>query len=79
MSDELYERVAKVFQGVLTEQEFAAFNPEASMDDVEGWDSLSFLDVIMALEGEFNVRIDGLDAASLTSVASILAYLRNQS
>ena len=79
MSDEVYMRVENTFRSILTDQQFEAFHPEATMDDVEGWDSLSFLDIIMSLENEFDIRIDGLDAASLISVANILAYLRSQS
>ena len=75
MSTELYERVEKIFREMLTEEQFTAFGPEATMDDVEGWDSLSFLNVVLELEGEFGVRIDGLDAANLVTVPNIIAYL----
>ena len=79
MSDELYQRVEKIFRGVLTDEQFGAFNAQASMDDVDGWDSLSFLEIIMAMESEFGIRIDGLDAANLISVPNIIDYLANQS
>lgn len=79
MSSEVYERVAKVFRTVLTPLQMESFNPEATMDDVDGWDSLSFLSIIMGLEGEFSVRIDGLDAISLTSVANIITFLQSKS
>ncbi len=77
MSTELYERVENVFRGLLTEEQFEAFGPEATMDDVDGWDSLSFLNVVLELEGEFGVRIDGLDAANLVTVPNIIAYLND--
>ncbi len=48
------------------------------MDDIDGWDSMTHLAIIVGLEAEFNLRIDGLDAASMISVPSILEYLRAQ-
>jgi acyl carrier protein len=78
MSDEVYERVHKIFATVLSGQQLEAFHPESTMDEIDGWDSMTFLEIIMGLEGEFGIRIDGLDAASMISVPNILAYLRNE-
>jgi len=75
--DNVSELVTEVFSKILTEEQFAGFNLEASMDDVDGWDSLNFLNIIMELENAFNIRIDGLDAATMTSVPNILEYLQN--
>jgi len=60
---------------MLTEEQMGALHPEATMDDVEGWDSLNFLDMIMGLERIFGIRIDGLDAANLTSIPNIVEYI----
>jgi acyl carrier protein len=77
MSDEIYQRVSDVFRNMLTDEQMEALNPEATMDDVEGWDSLNFLDMIMGLESTFGIRIDGLDAANLTSIPNIIEYLES--
>jgi acyl carrier protein len=76
MSDEIYERVKGVFRTILSEKQFAAFHPEASMDDIDGWDSMTHLELIVGLESEFNRRIDGLDAASMIYVPVIVEYFR---
>lgn len=75
MIDNSLERIEAVFKSVLTEEQAASFSPTASTDDIDGWDSLNFLSIIMGLENEFNIRIDGLDAATMTSVPNILEYL----
>jgi acyl carrier protein len=77
MSDEIYQRVADVFRTMLTEEQMQALSPAATMDDVEGWDSLNFLDMIMGLESTFSIRIDGLDAANLTTIPDIIEYLQS--
>jgi acyl carrier protein len=79
MSSEIYERIENVFRSILTEQQMQAFNPEATMDSVDGWDSMSFLGAIMGLESEFGVQIDGLDAINLTSVANIITFMQSKS
>jgi acyl carrier protein len=78
MSDEIFQRVSDVFRTMLSEEQMGALNPEATMDDVDGWDSLNFLEMIMGLERTFGIRIDGLDAAYLTSVPNIIEYLRSK-
>lgn len=79
MTEELYQRVESIFREILTDQQFESFHPNATMDDIDGWDSMSFLEIIIALEGEFNLRIDGLDATGLISVSNILTYLGSKS
>jgi acyl carrier protein len=75
MTDSTLDRVKSVFGSVLTGEQLEKFNANATMDDIDGWDSLNFLNIIMGLEHEFNIRIDGLDAATMTSVPDILEYL----
>ena len=79
MSDEIYERVSDVFRTMLTDEQMGALKPDATMDEVDGWDSLNSLDMIMGLESTFGIRVDGLDAASLISIPNILEYLRSNS
>ena len=71
------DRVEAVFKTVLTNEQSTGFDAKATMDDIDGWDSLNFLSIIMGLEGEFDIRIDGLDAATLTSVPNMLEYLES--
>ena len=78
MSDEHYQRVHAIFVKMLTDQQMEAMNPEATMDDVDGWDSMSFLEMIMGIEDDYGIRIDGLDATNLTSIPNILDYLQNK-
>jgi len=72
------DAVTEVFRKILTDEQFAGFNLGATMDEVDGWDSLNFLNIIVELENAFEIRIDGLDAATLTSVPNILEYLENR-
>ena len=44
-----------------------AIDEESSPDTIESWDSLAHLNLILALEEEFDVVIPDEDAADLTS------------
>jgi acyl carrier protein len=48
---------------------------DASMDDVENWDSLAHLRVCMALEDQFGISIPLETVGELTSVEAIVAFL----
>ncbi len=75
MNEALMSRLKGIFSEILSEEQLASFNMDSTMDNTEGWDSLNFLNVVLGLESEFGLRIDGLDAANLVSVANIVAYL----
>ena len=52
---------------------------EATRDqDLPAWDSLGQVNLIMALEQEFNVYIEVEDFGNLNSVPAILGYLKKQ-
>jgi acyl carrier protein len=50
-----------------------AITPETSQDSVEGWDSLTHVHLIAALETEFGISIDLDRAIEMTTVAALVA------
>jgi len=50
---------------------------ESSMDNIDKWDSLGHLKLIMSIEKEFGVSIDATDIIELTSLKKIILYLKN--
>jgi acyl carrier protein len=49
--------------------------PDLEQEDLENWDSLQHLNLMLALEQEFGVTLDVDELATLTSVPAILKYL----
>lgn len=45
------------------------------LGDIPTWDSLSHMELILAIESSFNVRLTGDEIADLTSVAAIRALI----
>lgn len=54
---------------------FEKIDLATSCDTVPNWDSLNLVNLMMALESEFDIHLDIEDAADLLSVSLILAVL----
>lgn len=50
--------------------------PQTSIDDVEAWDSLQHLTVVLALEEEFDVQLDDEETIAAVSVPMIAEIVR---
>ena len=50
---------------------------ESSMDNIDKWDSLGHLKLIMAIEKEFGFSIDTVDMVEVTSFTKIILYLKD--
>ena len=60
------ERIKDVMSGVFG-IDADALNEESSQDNVEGWDSIKHLDLIVSLEEEFGVSIPIEEVGNLTN------------
>lgn len=71
------ERVVGVLAGVL-ELPADALPPDASAETVPGWDSLRQIELVLALEAEFDVRVPSDAVGALTSLEAIESFLAAQ-
>ena len=75
-SEEIFEKV----KGVIVEQlgtEEANITSEASFIDDLGADSLDIVELIMALEEEFELEIPDEDAEKIATVGDVVDYIKN--
>ena len=49
-----------------------------SIDTIEEWDSMLHMELIIALEKSYSIRIEPEDIVTLTGVKSIQDYLNNK-
>ena len=61
--DDKIKKTMALVLGVGAEQ----INIDSNKDNVEGWDSLKHMNLLLALEQEFQIMIPDEDAANLTS------------
>jgi acyl carrier protein len=62
------ERLFKILRDTFQTNEI---NPEDSMDQIPEWDSLRHIQLIIAIEDEFNISIDFADTLEMTSIPEI--------
>lgn len=51
---------------------------DASMNDIPGWDSLTHMDLITAIEEDFCFELDGDEIAEMTSIGNIRKVLTSK-
>jgi len=50
---------------------------ETTADEVEAWDSMGHIHLMVALEDTFDIRLEVEDFSKLTSVTAMLDYLKS--
>lgn len=63
----ILERMTEVFRDVL-DNETVTLARETTADDIEEWDSLSHITIIVAIEKEFNVKFNLADIKQLRNI-----------
>ena len=48
---------------------------DATMNDIPGWDSLTHMDLITAIEEDFCIELDGDEIAEMTNIGNIRKVL----
>ncbi|EFC84739.1 acyl carrier protein [Parafrankia sp. EUN1f] len=72
------ERLARVFQEIFSDHALVV-SDTTTADDVPGWDSLAHINLIYALETEFDVRIPDERLASFSNVGELRACIEELS
>ena len=74
-SEEIFEKVKKVIMEQLGVSD-SAITLEASFIDDLGADSLDMVELIMALEEEFDIEIPDSDAEKVATVGDVVDYIK---
>lgn len=74
IESEIYDRLTPVFRDVFDDEELT---PNAAMtaDDVEEWDSLSHIRLIVSVEKAFDIRIATSELTQLKSVGDLVQLI----
>ncbi len=75
-SEEIFEKVKKIIIEQLGVTE-SSITMEASFIDDLGADSLDIVELIMALEEEFDIEIPDSDAEKVVTVGDVVDYIKD--
>ena len=75
-TEEVFEKVKKIIVEQLGATE-ASVTMEASFIDDLGADSLDIVELVMALEEEFDIEIPDADAEKVVTVGDVVDYIKD--
>lgn len=69
--DQILEEVQEIFREVLDNEEIV-LNNATTADDVDEWDSLTHIQLIVAIEKHFNIRFTSREILSWQNVGEMI-------
>ena len=77
MENENKEKLNKIFAKVF-DNNTLVIEPHMTANDVEGWDSMSHLNLIVTVEKEFGIKITGAEVMRLKNVGDLLQLVNTK-
>jgi acyl carrier protein len=72
--DEIRTRLTQVFHEVF-DDDTIVIKDETTADDIDEWDSLSHISLVLATEKEFGVRLKAAEVGNLADVGAMIRLL----
>ena len=73
----ILERLQPIFRDVFDDEDITV-RPETTAEDVEGWDSLMHVSLMINIERAFGVRFSTTEVASMTNVGELARLLEQR-
>ena len=74
---QIYQRLTEVFQDVFDEDSIEV-TPKLSADDVDGWDSLTHIRLILTIEKVFKIKFSTTEIGKLENVGELVALIQGK-
>lgn len=76
-TDSIYERLEQVFQNVFND-ETIQLTPETTAEDLEGWDSIKHITLMVSIEQAFGVQFTSDELNSFQDVGDLADRLKKK-
>ena len=73
----IYERLNQIFEDVFDDDSIK-ISPELSAKDVDGWDSLTHIRLILTVERAFKVKFTTSEIGKLERVGDLVALIKSR-
>lgn len=74
---QIYTRLTSVFRDVFDEDDLA-LTPETTAEDVDGWDSLSHIRLVLAISKSFGVKFSASEIGGLKNVGEFVELIQKK-
>ena len=75
--EDIYNQLSLIFTQVLREENIKLL-PETTADDVNGWDSLTNIRLLVTIESTFNIKFNANDVSELKNVGELVESIKNK-
>ena len=72
---QIYERLTGIFEDVFDEDSIVV-TPELSAKDVDGWDSLTHIRLILTVEKAFKIKLSTSEIGKLENVGDLVKLIK---
>jgi len=73
-SQKIYDRLTEIFQSVF-DADSISVTPALSAKDVEGWDSLTHIRLMLTVEKAFKIKFSATEVGKLQNVGELVALI----
>ena len=74
---EIMNKVAQIFRDVFDDKELVV-NDNTCANDIDDWDSIEHINLVLAIEKEFSIKFDMNEIARLKSVGEIVRAIESK-
>lgn len=72
--EKIYEGLNEVFQEVFDDESIVV-KPETTADDIEDWDSLEHINLVVAIENHFNMKFNMNEVTTMKNVGEMVEII----
>ena len=72
---EIYRTMTAIFRDVF-EDDLIQLTPQLTADEVDGWDSLNHIRLMLAVQKKFGVKFSAAEVGKLGNVGDLVALIR---
>jgi acyl carrier protein len=77
MEDAILNRLTSIFREVFDDDELV-LSPELTANDVDGWDSLAHIRLILSVQKSFGVRFSAVEMSRLKNVGDLITLTKHK-
>jgi acyl carrier protein len=74
---QIYERLTEIFDDVFDDESIKV-TPELSSKDVDGWDSLTHIRLMLSIERSFKIKFSTAEIGKLENVGDLAALIKTR-
>jgi acyl carrier protein len=72
---QIYKQLTQVFQDVFDDDSISA-KPELSASDIDGWDSVTHIRLMLTVEKAFSIKFSTSEISSLKNVGDLVTLIK---